>query len=107
MPRAKFQTLTEQMYYILLCLSSECYGMDIMDKVPAMTEGRVKVGSGTLYNLLEQFLDAEMIEETKAEGRRRCYILTEKGRNTLENEYKRLNSLVLDYHRYMGKEESQ
>ena len=46
MPRAKFQTLTEQMYYILLCLSSECYGMDIMDKVPQMTDGRVKVGSG-------------------------------------------------------------
>ena len=44
MPRAKFQTLTEQMYYILLCLSSECYGMDIMDKVPQLTDGRVKVG---------------------------------------------------------------
>ena len=39
MPRAKFQTLTEQMYYILLCLSSECCGIDIMDKVPAMTDG--------------------------------------------------------------------
>ena len=107
MPRAKFQTLTEQMYYILLCLSSECYGMDIMDKVPQMTDGRVKVGSGTLYNLLEQFLDAEMIRETKAEGRRRCYILTGKGRELLDNEYKRLNSLVLDYQRLMGKEDTQ
>ena len=107
MPRAKFQTLTEQMYYILLCLSSECYGMDIMDKVPLMTEGRVKVGSGTLYNLLEQFLDADMIKETKAEGRRRCYILTDKGRELLDNEYKRLNSLVSDYQRLMGKEDTQ
>ena len=107
MPRAKFQTLTEQMYYILLCLSSECYGMDIMDKVPQMTDGRVKVGSGTLYNLLEQFLDAEMIRETKAEGRRRCYILTGKGRELLDNEYKRLNSLLLDYQRLMGKEDTQ
>ena len=107
MPRAKFQTLTEQMYYILLCLSSECYGMDIMDKVPQMTNGRVKVGSGTLYNLLEQFLDADMIKETKAEGRRRCYILTDKGRELLDNEYKRLNSLVSDYQRLMGKEDPQ
>ena len=107
MPRAKFQTLTEQMYYILLCLSSECYGMDIMDKVPQMTDGRVKVGSGTLYNLLEQFLDAEMIRETKAEGRRRCYILTGKGRELLDNEHKRLNSLLLDYQRLMGKEDTQ
>ena len=31
MPRAKFQTLTEQMFYILLCLREECCGMDILD----------------------------------------------------------------------------
>ena len=107
MPRAKFQTLTEQMYYILLCLSTECYGMDIMDKVPAMTDSRVKVGSGTLYNLLEQFLDAEIIKETKAEGRRRSYILTDKGRTLLDNEYRRLTCLVSDYESFMRKEETQ
>ena len=33
MAREKFQTLTEQMFYILLCLQEECYGMDIMEKV--------------------------------------------------------------------------
>ena len=79
MARAKFQTLTEQMFYTLLCLKDECYGMDILDRVPAMTNGRVNVGSGTLYTLLEQFLEAEMIRETKVEGRRRRYILSEKG----------------------------
>ena len=56
MPRAKFHTLTEQMFYVLLCLTQECYGLDILDRVPAMTHNRVTVGSGTLYNLLEQFL---------------------------------------------------
>ena len=96
-PRAKFQTLTEQMFYILLCLKNECYGMDIMDKVPAMTSGRVNVGSGTLYNLLEQFLEAGMIRQTKEEGRRRSYILTEKGQERLENEYKRLRNQIEDY----------
>ena len=106
MPRAKFQTLTEQMYYILLCLSEECYGMDIMDKVPAMTYGRVKVGSGTLYNLLEQFLDAGIIRETKAEGRRRCYILTDKGRTLLDTEYQRLKQLVYDYECLTRKEDA-
>ena len=105
MPRAKFQTLTEQMFYILLCLHSECCGRDIMDRVPAMTGGRVSVGPGTLYNLLEQFLEAEMIEETKAEGRRRSYILTDKGRETLKTEYKRLRTLAQDYHRILGKED--
>ena len=107
MPRAKFQTLTEQMYYILLCLVSECCGIDIMDKVPAMTNGRVSVGSGTLYNLLEQFLEAGMIRETKAEGRRRSYILTDKGLETLDNERKRLEQQLADYNRILGKEEGK
>ena len=57
MPRAKFQTLTEQMFYILLCLKGECYGIDIFDKISALTGDQVTVGSGTLYNLLEQFLE--------------------------------------------------
>jgi len=106
MPRAKFQTLTEQMFYILLCLKEECCGMDIMDKVPAMTQGRVTVGSGTLYNLLEQFQEAGMICLTKAEGRRRSYILTEKGRQTLKEEYDRLTSQLADYRRVFGEEEA-
>lgn len=97
LPRLKFQTLTEQMFYILLCLNEECCGIDIMDKVSQMTDGRVKVGSGTLYNLLEQFLDSGMIIQTKAEGRRRSYVLTEKGREVLESEYKRLCTQAEDY----------
>lgn len=107
MPRAKFQTLTEQMFYILLCLKQECYGMDILDRVPSMTEGRVNVGSGTLYNLLEQFLDEGMIRETKVEGRRRSYILTEKGADMLRREYRRLTAQTIDYQRIFGEEESQ
>lgn len=107
MPRAKFQTLTEQMFYILLCLKEECYGMDILDKVPAMTGRRVNVGSGTLYNLLEQFLEAGMIRETKVEGRRRSYILTDRGREMLDREYARLNAQAMDYRRIFGEEEAR
>ena len=107
MPRLKFQTLTEQMFYTLLCLKEECYGMDILDRVPAMTGGRVSVGSGTLYTLLEQFLDAGMIEETKVEGRRRSYILTEKGKDMLEREYRRIRAQALDYQKIFGKGDPQ
>ena len=106
MPRAKFQTLTEQMFYILLCLKEECCGMDIMDRVPAMTAGRVNVGSGTLYNLLDQFQEELMIRETKVEGRRRSYILTAKGRQALETEYRRLKWQMEDFERTFGKEEA-
>lgn len=105
MPRLKFQTLTEQMFYTLLCLREECYGMDILDKVPSMTGGRVSVGSGTLYTLLEQFLEAGMIRETKVEGRRRSYILTEKGRDMLEKEYERICIQAADYRRIFQEEE--
>lgn len=97
MPRAKFQTLTEQMFYILLCLKQEKCGMDILDLVPQMTKGRVSVGSGTLYNLLEQFVDEGFIRETRVEGRRRSYLLTEKGREVLQKEYDRILAQARDY----------
>lgn len=105
MARIKFQTLTEQMFYTLLCLREECCGMDILDRVPDMTSGRVTVGSGTLYTLLEQFLEAEMIRETRVEGRRRSYILTDKGRDMLRRECERLTAQLADYRRLFGEEE--
>ena len=103
--REKFRTLTEQMFYVLLCLKEECYGQDILDQVPAMTENRVSVGSGTLYNLLEQFLAEGFIRETKVEGRRRSYILTEKGKMMLDKEYARIIAQAMDYRHIFGKEE--
>ena len=72
MARLKFQTLTEQMFYTLLCLKEECCGMDIL--------------------------------ETKTEGRRRSYILTEKGQEMLTKERDRLAAQLSDYQRIFGKE---
>ena len=97
MPRERFKTLTEQMFYILLCLHEERRGMDILEMVRTLTNGRVNIGSGTLYDLLEQFLKEGAIEETKAEGRRRSYIITEKGQQMLDKEYGRLLGKVEDY----------
>ncbi len=105
MPREKFSTLTEQMFYILLCLINECCGMDIMEKVSHMTDGRVSVGPGTLYNLLEQFTEAGIIRLTKSEGRRKSYQLTKKGREILETEYERLNRQMADYRRFFRGED--
>ena len=102
MPREKFRTLTEQMFYILLCLQTERCGMDILDLIPQMTNGRVSIGSGTLYDLLEQFAAAGMIRETKREGRRRSYILTDAGRRLLERDYRRIRAQAEDYERMMG-----
>ena len=71
MPRERFKTLTEQMFYILLCLNQERRGVEILEMVRTLTAGRVSIGSGTLYDLLEQFTAEGMIQEGRAEGRRR------------------------------------
>ncbi len=102
MPREKFQTLTEQMFYILLCLRAECCGTDIMRRVDEMTGGQVSVGPGTLYNLLDQFAAAGMIRETGRKGRRRSYLLTSKGSQALQREYERLCRMKEDYVKGMG-----
>ncbi len=99
MAREKFQTLTEQMFYILLCLRQEQCGTDIMAQVSALTAGRVSVGPGTLYHLLESFLQAGYIQETRVEGRKRSYLITEAGQKALDEEYRRLQTLTADYDR--------
>ncbi len=97
MAREKFQTLTEQMFYILLVLKDECFGMDIMNRVSEMTGGRVTIGPGTLYHLLDEFLYVGMIKTTKVEGRKKSYILTNAGKEALEAEYQRLLIQIGDY----------
>lgn len=97
MPRMKFQTLTEQMFYILLCLQKECCGIDIMDRVASMTEGRVRVGAGTLYHLLDEFSEAGIIRETRSSGRRKSYLLTPYGQEILRADYERICRQAADY----------
>ena len=101
MPREKFVTLTEAMFYILICLQKECCGTDIMQQVHDMTDGRVRIGPGTLYNLLDQFLKNKMIQETSVLGRRKNYQITEYGKELLDLEYKRIKQLAKDYERSM------
>ncbi len=97
--RKKFQTLTEQMFYTLLCFRKECCGVDIMKQTREITNDRVIIGPGTLYNLIGQFLDAELICETSLEGRRISYRITKKGEETLEEEYGRLKKQMDDFKR--------
>lgn len=105
MPREKFKTLTEQMFYVLLCLREECRGVDVLERVSALTEGRVTVGSGTLYDLLDLFVAEGMIAETATVGRRRSYRITDRGREMLAREYARLQAQIADFTRVMGEED--
>ena len=70
-----------------------------MEMVLNMTQGRVAIGPGTLYTLLDNFLKVGFINQTRVEGRKRSYIITDLGKSTLEEEYKRLIILTEDYRR--------
>ena len=96
MPREKFQTLSEPMYYVLLALTNECSGVDIMNKVADVSKGRVIVGPGTVYAMLDKFLKNKVIMETECQGRKRSYIITDYGKKLLKAEFVRAQILFLD-----------
>ena len=102
MAREQFQTLTEPMYYILLALTEECCGVDIMEKVRQISGERVRVGPGTLYAMLAKFEDNGIIRRTAEEGRRKSYIITKHGMNMLMEEYGRLKTMVSDGEQMLG-----
>lgn len=102
MAREQFQTLTEPMYYTLIALLEERCGVDIMEEVSNISKGRITLGPGTLYALLGKFEKEDIIRETEVVGRKRSYIITDKGRGILEEEYNRLYKLINDGKSYLG-----
>lgn len=96
MAREQLKTLTEQMYYILLSLMEPNHGYGIMQDVDLLTKGRVKIGAGTLYNLLSRFEEEDIIEQISEKDRRKTYIITQKGKDILDEEYNRLKRLIQD-----------
>ena len=100
MAREKFKTLTEQMYYVLIALQEERCGVDVMEVVRDMTNNRLKIGPGTLYSLLGDFQREGLIKETANSGSKRSYILTDAGKERLQQEHERHMLLVRDFQQY-------
>ena len=100
MAREKFKTLTEQMYYVLIALQEERCGVDVMEVVREMTNNRLKIGPGTLYSLLGDFQREGLIKETANNGSKRSYILTDAGKERLQQEHERHMLLVRDFQQY-------
>ena len=101
MAREQFQSLTEQMYYILLALLEPRCGVDISQKAMEISRGRMQIGPGTLYTLLAKFEKEDMIKEAGVEGRRKYYQRTDHGLAMLREEYRRLETLVEEGREYM------
>jgi DNA-binding PadR family transcriptional regulator len=107
MARKQLQNLTEPMYYILLNMLSPIHGYGIMQKVDEMTDGRVKVGAGTLYALLSRFEKEGIVERRGASISKKNYIITRKGKEILFAEHKRLRQLVFDGEGLLGGESNE
>lgn len=89
--------LTEASYYILISLVEPLHGYGIMQKVEALTGGRVTIGPGTLYGALSNLEAAGLIRRCpEADGgdRRKAYVLTERGRQVAAAEIARLEEMA-------------
>lgn len=101
MAREQFQSLTEQMYYILLALLEPRCGVDISRKAAEISRERIEIGPGTLYTLLAKFEEEGMIREVSRDGRKKYYRITDNGQRMLEEEYRRLERLVEEGRDYL------
>jgi DNA-binding PadR family transcriptional regulator len=77
-------------------------GVDIMQGVKFVSKGRIKVGPGTLYALLGRFEKDGIIVETKVVLRKKSYIITDKGKEILKEEFERLQRLIVDGNDILG-----
>lgn len=96
MARKKLDTLTEQMFYLLLALHEPGHGYAIMDRVRTLSGGRLTMGPGTLYTLLGRFEQEGLLELDHTENTRKIYRLTALGAQTLRQEYERLRRQAAD-----------
>jgi DNA-binding PadR family transcriptional regulator len=102
MPKRKLDPLPSAAFQILLSLAGEdLHGYGIMRQVAEQTEGRMRLGPGTLYSSIQTLLEAKLIEEldqredTKlGHERRRYYRLTSAGRKLARSEAERLADLL-------------
>ena len=104
MARKKLETLTEQMFYFLLALRQERHGYGIMQTITTLTNGRVNVGAGTLYALLERFEKDGLIQLTRMELNRKYYQLTPQGDKVLQDEYQRIRQQAADMEQVLREE---
>jgi DNA-binding PadR family transcriptional regulator len=65
-----------------------------MQEVEKISQGSFVVGPGTLYRLLARFEKENIIRQYDDDGRRKSYLITEKGYEMLQAEYQRLKQLV-------------
>ena len=104
----RFLPLSPAALHILLSLAAEeRHGYGIMQDIARQSEGRYKLGPGTLYDNLQKLMKDRLVEETVnssigAESRRRYYRLTKFGRRLLSTEIARLEAAIREAKLHLG-----
>jgi DNA-binding PadR family transcriptional regulator len=94
--------LTPAVFFILFALADgDKHGYAIMQETTKLSEGRFRMGPGTLYTTIQRLLELSLIEEVwdvidgdKRESRRRYYRLTRQGRALLDLEINRMGAVL-------------
>lgn len=89
----KYLPLTEATYYIMLALVEPLHGYGVMQKVEQISQGMVKIGPGTLYGAFSSLEKEGLIRMVLEEQRRKCYQLTDRGRQVLIAQIDRLEMM--------------
>lgn len=90
----KYLPLTEAAYYVLISLNKPRHGYGIMQHVKKLTNGRIKIGAGTMYGNLSRMEKEGLISSIAEEDRKKIYEISEKGKLVLKMELARLEELV-------------
>jgi DNA-binding PadR family transcriptional regulator len=90
--------LPQAVFHIMLALTGgERHGYAIMQEVAARTEGKVRLGPGTLYGSIKRMVEQGLIQEDAGSSlddeRRRYYRLTPFGRRVASAEAARVEAL--------------
>jgi DNA-binding PadR family transcriptional regulator len=102
---AGYLPLSPATLHILLALAGEdLHGYGIMQEVLRQSEGRYKLGPGTLYDNIQRLTAQDLVQEVARrtdsarndDPRRRYYRLTSSGRGVLSAEISRLETVVRD-----------
>lgn len=99
MKQTKQEPLSESYFYILLCLSKGAnHGYGIMKQTEVLSQGQVKIGSGTMYgatsNMIKKGWIKEIVSDEAGAEKKRLYTLTPEGNEAFKAEVERLKRML-------------
>ncbi len=98
MQKSEFQPLTEPVFLVLLSLAqSPRHGYALLKDTESLSDGRVRLSTGTLYGVIHRLLESEWIERFETDDTSRdkqSYRLTTTGRKFLQLELERMKQLT-------------